>query len=128
VKVLMSIQIPERPGNYLVLAIVADFFDGIYQIRPAFRCCVYPLLLNHQVVARPEDIEKGLDEETKRGGKKNKYRQYWAGAIHCQRGGRGRLSFLLYRMMLIRYHQEAERPRFTAVLAVGWKGINAIRY
>lgn len=69
-------RLKERPGNYHVLATVADFFDGIYQIRPAFKSCTYPLQLTGVVIERAEDIEKGLNEQAKGGGRKNKLRQF----------------------------------------------------
>ncbi len=69
-------RLKERPGNYQVLATVADFFDGIHQIRPAYRRCAFPVQLGRHVFSRADDIEKHLDREAKQGRNQNKLRKY----------------------------------------------------
>lgn len=69
-------RLKDRPGNFPVLAAVSQFFDSIYQIRPDYSGCAYPLQLNTKIYASWNDLQEELDVKAANGGKRNKLRQY----------------------------------------------------
>jgi hypothetical protein len=70
-------RLKERPGNYAVLAAVAEFFDGLYAIRPDYSRCAYPLQLDSGTYASWDEVQKELDARANDGGRqKNAIRSY----------------------------------------------------
>lgn len=74
-------RLPQRPGNYLALATLADFIDGLYQVAPEYRRLAFPFMEEEEITLTAEEWAEGLKDRDKRireGGeaKTNKVRQY----------------------------------------------------
>ncbi|MCA8910602.1 MAG: hypothetical protein KDB82_02770 [Planctomycetes bacterium] len=74
-------RLPDRPGNFEVIAKVGEFWEAMYQIDPDYNDVAYPLCWNHEWYQTKEeqDADEAADEaKYRKSGRKhkNKLRQF----------------------------------------------------
>lgn len=56
-------RVVNRPGNYLAVSAMIDFFDGLGQVEPQYRNVGFPLMLDSEWIETKEDFKAWLQPD-----------------------------------------------------------------